>query len=136
MALKNQVANVYGVGLRNVGSYQVSGHPYATGSTWNGSTEQTVSFPYVTKNFTIRNSSPSGWKKLYIRFDAVANMTSDTHRISLQQGESIKFDVKCTKVYIQGYSGAINNYEFELYASLTNIPTERMYTLSDSGIRE
>ena len=32
MALKEQVSNVYGVGLRNVGSYQVSGTPWVTGS--------------------------------------------------------------------------------------------------------
>ena len=29
MALKNQVANVYGVGINNVGSYQVAGRPFA-----------------------------------------------------------------------------------------------------------
>ena len=51
----------YGVGLRNVGSYQVSGHPYTTGSTDMGSanTELKVEFPYVTKDVTVIASGSS-----------------------------------------------------------------------------
>ena len=36
-----------GVGLRNVGSYQVSGHPFITGSLMATDEEVKVSFPYV-----------------------------------------------------------------------------------------
>ena len=137
MALKNQVANVYGVGLRNVGSYMVSGHPYATGSgTFSGTTEVTVSFPYVSKEFTIWNKAPTGWKTLRVRFDAVGQMASDSHYISIKQGESMTFNVKCTKVYIKGYNSGVNNYQFQLYGSLTNISTGSMYDLTGSGITE
>ena len=41
------------VGLRNVGSYQVSGHPYVTGSTIAANQQHTISFPYVTKAITV-----------------------------------------------------------------------------------
>ena len=37
----------HGTGLRNVGSYQVSGHPYITGSTVSNGAEHTVTFPFV-----------------------------------------------------------------------------------------
>ena len=44
----------YSMGLRNVGSYMVSGQPYLTGSSVNAGEEVCISFPYVTKNVTIR----------------------------------------------------------------------------------
>jgi len=44
----------YSVGLRNVGSYMVSGQPYITGSSVNAGEEIKIEFPYVTKNITIR----------------------------------------------------------------------------------
>ena len=47
--------NVYGVGLRNVGSYQVAGSPYLTGSILSSSVEQ-FSFPYVTKRILVHNT--------------------------------------------------------------------------------
>ena len=39
----------YSVGLRNVGSYMVSGQPYLTGSSVGNGDEIKISFPYVTK---------------------------------------------------------------------------------------
>ena len=48
----------YGVGLRNVGSYMVSGQPFITGSAVNAGGEVKIEFPYVTKNITIRIPSP------------------------------------------------------------------------------
>ena len=44
----------YSVGLRNVGSYMVSGQPYITGSSVNAGDEVKIEFPFVTKNVTIR----------------------------------------------------------------------------------
>ena len=60
--------NVYGSGLRNVGSYQVSGKPYVTGSTVSDGTEQKIEFSEVTNNVTIKyDSIPSGlYKSLYL----------------------------------------------------------------------
>jgi len=48
----------YSVGLRNVGSYMVSGQPYITGSTVNAGGEVKIEFPFVTKNIKIRIPSP------------------------------------------------------------------------------
>ena len=43
----------YNVGISNVGSYQVSGWPYITGSTIANSAEMRVKFPMVTKSITL-----------------------------------------------------------------------------------
>jgi hypothetical protein len=58
MALKNQVPNVYSVGLQNAGSYLVSGTPYLARRSVNSGEEVKIEFPYVTKNVTIRIPSP------------------------------------------------------------------------------
>ena len=44
-------------GLRNVGSYQVSGHPFITGSIINANEQHTIEFPYVTKKVTVGKPS-------------------------------------------------------------------------------
>lgn len=54
MALKNQVPNVYSVGLQNAGSYQVSGTPYLAHKSVNAGEEVKIEFPSVTKNVVIR----------------------------------------------------------------------------------
>lgn len=60
MALKEQVANVYGVGLGSVGSYQVSGVPHISSPTINDRDETSISFPKVTKDITINKTSAGG----------------------------------------------------------------------------
>ena len=49
------------VGLRNVGSYQVSGTPWITGSA-NLDTAKVhmVEFPHVSKSFTVINTNTTG----------------------------------------------------------------------------
>ena len=50
--------STYSVGLRNAGSYLVSGQPYITGSSVNAGDEVKIEFPYVAKNIKIRIPSP------------------------------------------------------------------------------
>ena len=52
--------NVYGTGLKNVGSYQVSGKPFVTASTVSDGTEQQIEFPEVTNNITVKLDSATG----------------------------------------------------------------------------
>jgi len=127
------------VGLRNVGSYQVSGHPYITGSVLYATEEKKVSFPYITKSITVINSSSAGAEvstKLKVHFASTgssANVIAQKHYIEFNTLEdSFEFDVKCKEIYIS--SPEVGG--FMLYASLTNIPTGSMYTVTGSGITE
>ena len=54
MALKEQVPNIYSVGLQNVGSYMVSGQPFLARPAIPANGEVVVKFPYVTKSITVR----------------------------------------------------------------------------------
>ena len=60
--MSDSVANRYrtSVGLRNVGSYQISGHPYITGSALIANEEKKIQFPYITKKITVIASGSQG----------------------------------------------------------------------------
>ncbi len=127
MALKNQVANVYGVGINNVGSYQVAGRPFcATGST--DTTRTDLTFPAVTKEIVVMNRHAS--QDLYFFFHT-GSVTQNQFKIPA--GEQQTFSVKCKQAYL---TGSATTTTFSIYASLTHIPASRMYSLTGSGITE
>jgi len=126
-------------GLRNVGSYQVSGHPFITGSVLTANQQHTISFPYVTKKVTvIASGSITEHIRVHFHATASANRVGDHPNgtfISLDTHEdSMEFDVKCKEMYISTPAGASGGYR--LYASLTTIPTQSMFALSGSGVTE
>jgi hypothetical protein len=146
MALKGQVPNVYSVGLQNVGSYQVSGIPWVTGSSIVGNGaglggvngEDKLSFPYVTKSILVTRTA--GNDPLCIAFapKAQANVVSGRHYWSLvAAGDSVTLNVKCTDLYLFVVGpGGSDTADYEMVVELTNIPTGRMYALAGSGIDE
>ena len=144
MALKGQVANVYSVGLQNVGSYQVSGRPFITGSRSRQvdhtaiapGAEYFVTFPSVTKSLTVWNQSTDSLSKLRVMFASTGSMTNYPANgcyYEIGKDESITLNLKCTKVYLGAITGDV---QWKVYASLTNIPPQRMYALTGSGISE
>jgi len=121
-------------GLKNVGSYQVSGWPYVTGAILAAGTVATVSFPYVTKKVTVIGSgSSTNDLRVFFGTSTANNYVLESHHyISLDSHEdSVEFDVKCNKIYIQAPNAAAG---FQLYASLTFITASNMFTLTGSGV--
>jgi len=133
----------YTTGLQNVGSYLVSGRPYVTGSFIDGSngsiaagTEFRLQFPKVTKSITFWNYCAGANDKLRVTFvssGSMDNYSTAGNYIELAQNETITVSAKCKEVYLQAVGGEIR---WKLYASLTEIPKERMYALTGSGISE
>lgn len=134
----------YQNGIGHVGSYQVSGHPFITGSaTVADNVQEKISFPAVAKSVTVINRADVA---LYIYFtDATEGTDSATgtpqrvleglHYITLDnKKDAITFDVKCKEIYIGNKSGAEGAYQ--LFAELTNIHTSQMHALSGSGITD
>ena len=136
-----------GVGLRSVGSYQVSGHPFVTGSTIGDQIEMRVEFPFVTKKITVIASGSQGLGGLRVHFVSTGstaqtpNALFPTQRTGVVPGkhyihlnsheDSVDLDVKCKELYLSSPNGAGG---FMLYASLTNISTGSMYAVTGSGI--
>ena len=147
----------HGAGLRNVGSYQVSGHPFITGSATLGTNEQQmIEFPYVSKSFTVINKTDSttlrvhfmsgtdtsnavnvtepGGATVYAIADA-DNVIAGKHYISLTSTDSaMTFDTKCSKFYVS--TATADDITYEVFAELTSIPTGSMYHLTGSGITD
>lgn len=135
----------YNVGVGNVGSYQVSGTPWITGSAMLAASYATndgevkVSFPRVTKAITIINNGPDD-TPLKVHFNSVAsgNVVGGRHYVTLPNyKDSITISVKCTKLYVS-FDGdpAPKDSDFEVVAELTAIPINNMYPLTGSGLTE
>ena len=124
----------HGTGLRNVGSYQVSGHPFVTGALIPAATVIKVEFPQVTKKITVigSGSSTNDLRVYFASSTANNHVINSHHYISLDSHEdSIEFDVKCKELYIQAPKAAAG---YQLYASLTLITGSAMFALTGSGI--
>ncbi len=131
----------HSVGLHNVGSYQVAGTPWITGSlTMPASSEDKISFPMVVKSFTVINRSDND-VDLRVHFNSTSDPADDQdgggpvdglRYISVKQNESFTFDVKCKQVYISTDSTS-DERSYQILAELTNIRTQHMYSLTGSG---
>ena len=132
MALKEQVGNPYSVGLNNVGSYQVSGIPYITGSAALGQdSEHKIEFPYVARSVCVINHSSTPIR-VHFYPKAIDRVIDGLHYVELDSDEdSYTFNVKCKEVYVSTPNTA-GTREYRVVAELTNIPTSRMYNLSSS----
>lgn len=141
-------------GLRNVGSYQVSGHPFVTGSdNLDNNKVHMVEFQYVCKSFTVINNNSNSGEDIRVHFesgsavavgvpgDTGAQTIADTrdvianfHYITVPAGNaSLTMDARCTKLYISNGSGT-SNLAYQVFAELTSIPIGSMYHLTGSGI--
>ena len=131
--------NIYTTSLRNVGSYQISGQPYLSGSettaTLGSNQEGHFQFPYVTKKVIVSNESSTRDAIVsFVPFDRTIKSYGFTNDASgsgnwllLQKGTSIELDVKCKEIFVAPASNNIVNF-VTVYAELTNIPTSSMYS--------
>jgi hypothetical protein len=124
-------SNIYTAGLQNVGSYQVSGIPYATGSVCpNGAIKGLgVTFPYVTRWVEVMNYDTTyplfvGFSSNGIREDSANNYfiklpaaTSEVPVISTG-----KMEMKLSQIWVSG-SGTNT---CGVVAGLTNLPVSRL----------
>lgn len=132
-------------GLQNVGSYQVSGTPFITGSNALASgQEHLIQFDTVTKKVLVRNP---GTTNIRVHFASTGsgNVYEKFHflRVSgssagLEKVNELNLECKCTELYISTFSGSVAEPDavYEVYAELTGIPAARMFALTGSGITE
>ena len=116
-------------GLNNVGSFQVSGAPYASASidgnhgTRPGGYE--VAFPYVTSWFQVfASGSDSGECKVAF---SVSGMTGSNYFTIPSGQDSGQMKLKVSSIWVSGSS------KVNVVAGLTNIPTIRTSTGTPPG---
>ena len=140
-------------GLRNVGSYQISGHPFVTGSdNLDDNKAHGVFFPFVAKSFTVINTNSTSGHNIRVHFqsgtaatisvpgDAGAQTIADTndviagfHYVTVPATSTRTMDIMCKNIFISNGSGN-NNLTYQVIAELTSIPASSMYHLTGSGI--
>jgi len=130
-------------GLRNVGSYQISGHPYLTGNILARGQEHKIVFPFVTKEFTVigSGSENSVYRVHFRSTSSTANVVEKNHWVQLTPDDAVTFHVKCKEVYISALHSNHDEGEslqdgYQIVASLTMINTASMYVLENEGITE
>jgi len=137
----------YKAGLGNVGSYQVSGTPWITGSGAGGLAENTeikVTFPRVTKSVMVLLDDSSGNDNIHVHFASSgsdANIYDGRHFFPLiNDRDSVTFNVKCKEIWISnppptnGGDGTASG--FIVVAELTGIDPAEMFPITGSGITD
>ena len=115
-----------------------------------------IEFPFISKSITVINPNSNSGEDLRIHFQsgsgttaitipgqageqniaAAADVLAQYHYITVPAGySSVTLDVKCAKFYISNRSGT-SNLNYEVFAELTQIPTNSMFHLTGSGITE
>ena len=111
-------------GISNVGSYQVSGKPYMTGSTdIDNNVQNKISFPYIAKSVTVINKTAVDLR-IHFKDKSDADVFNGLHYLTLTADkDSITFNVKCKEIFITSQG---NNGAYEVVAELTSIETGEM----------
>lgn len=124
-------------GLGSVGSYQVAGVPYITGSSVAAGGEIEISFVGVTKQIILfPHNDALGPLSLSFASTASGDVVLGRHMLPWpkESGSALTLDVKCSSVFIQNAGGA--PCDFSLYASMTGINPTQMFHLTGSGITD
>jgi hypothetical protein len=120
-------------GIASVGSYQVSGHPFVTGSTnLDRGKEDTIKFPNVTKEVFIQNNGAADLR-VHFASHSASNTPFQNFMLLNRASGSLRIGVKCRHLYVSNVS-AIENGNYRIYAELTGIDPGRMFSLTGSGI--
>lgn len=119
-----------GLGEGYVPAYQVSAMPYVTSSTVALGATKEISFNYVTKFFTIKNTGASS-NVIAVGFTQNGMLPGNANFFTLSGSESITGEVRTNKLFISGSAGA--STPFTLFAGLTNIPVKNFLTVTGSN---
>lgn len=137
----------YKVGLHNVGSYQVSGIPWITGSHNLGpGQEHRIEFPKVTKSVTVTHlitgAAPGSEAEPSLRahFRTIIgnqNVSGGLHYVPFDSHQdAFTFNIKCKEIYISAPSTNAGVASYYVVAELTQINPGSMYELTGSGLTE
>ena len=127
--------NIYTAGLNNVGSYQVSGMPFATGSLTipaSGSTPLRIQFPYVTQWVSVTNVNA---KHVRLGFSENGVKNGGSNYVLIHEDNhpaEHTYYLKLTELYLLSDTGT-SVANFSVIAGLTNIPVEIINNISPSG---
>tara|TARA_R110000824_G_scaffold187734_2_gene369001 strand:- start:1228 stop:1659 length:432 start_codon:yes stop_codon:yes gene_type:complete len=131
--------NRYGVGVNNVGSYQVAGIPWITGSTSLAKGQETkYAFQKITKNITVINQSAADIRIHFASTGTIhpSTVLTGSHYLTLEnKGDSYTFNTKASQIFISAPHGnGSSNASYTVLAETTLIDVPLTWHLTGSGI--
>ena len=130
----------YRAGIGAVGSYQVAGVPWITGSGPDGlaaGAEDKIEFPTVAKSVLVMLDDPTTTEPIKVHFNSTSsgNVVGGRHYYPLTANrDAVSFGVKCKEIYISNSGSAASGYI--VVAELTGISSNEMFTLTGSGLTD
>ncbi len=143
-----------GPGLSSVGSYQIAGTPFVTGSTLADGHVLQVFLPAVARRLLVQNNSGVPNTSLIVAFD---NPTTNPAVLALGNGISVNspgdigapsayalsgstnfvdLGIKCNSFYLYSPNSGGATVQYSVIAELTGIAPSQMFELSGSGIND
>ena len=124
MSLNNPV---WGEGF--VPAYQMSATPFVTSSNVTLGQVKQISFPSVTKFFTVRNISATT-SVMAVAFTENGFKAANSNYFLLSGSESFSGEIRTDRLFLSGSTGTSN---FSLVAGLTSIPAQSFQVLTASS---
>ena len=125
-------------GLFNVGSYQVSGVPWITGSVLTPGAQDRIRFPRTVRSVTVINTDASN-DDLLVHFNATGSgrVVDGLHFVALNSNnDSVSFGVKCREIFVSAPATNGGNTSYTAIGELSNIPSDQMFHLTGSGLTD
>ena len=129
---------IYKSGIGSVGSYQIAGVPYITGSAGIAAgAEDKISFPKVARAVTVVLNTDTRDVRVHFNSTSSGNVVSGRHYVLLDSKEdSVTLNNRCTEIYISADAANAGTAAYTVIAELTGIETSEMAALTGSGLTE
>ena len=128
----------YQAGIGSVGSYQVSGVPWITGSVNSlaAGGEDKIEFPTVAKAVTVINTDADSCD-IHVHFNSklLGDVSGGLHYVALNAlNDAFTFACKCKEIYISAPTWGGGAASYTVVAELTGINVNEMFALTGSGL--
>tara|TARA_Y100000310_G_scaffold275176_1_gene291616 strand:- start:401 stop:805 length:405 start_codon:yes stop_codon:yes gene_type:complete len=130
----------YKAGIGSVGSYQVAGIPYITGSGADGlaaDSEHKITFSTVAKSVLVMLHDSTTTEPIRVHFNSrdSGNVYGGNHFYPLSTNrDAVVFNTKCREIYVSNTGSTTSGYI--VVAELTGIGGNEMFSLTGSGLTD
>ena len=125
----------YKPGIGSVGSYQIAGVPYITGSAaLTVGSEHHIVFPTVARSVQVVMSGSTTELRVHFNPTGSGNVVGGRHYIVLDSFKnSVTMNTRCKEIYVSSQAGTC---DYTIIAELTGIETVDMTAITGSGLTE
>ena len=113
-----------------VPAYQVSAAPYVTSSNVTLGQVKQFDFNYVTRFFTVKNTSTTSTNTIAVAFTELGLTTANSNYLTLSGSEAFSGELRVDRLFV---SGAVGTSTFTIVAGLTSIPSRNFLVVTGSN---